>query len=227
VAPGEYVTILGSGLSSETGSASSLPLSTTLGQVQVTVNGRLAPLGYVSPTQINLLIPFETVEAFATFQVTNNSVASNQVTVYTNLTAPGVFTLTNLDGTYPAGIGPAAVLHADFSLVTSDNPAVAGETLLLYLTGLGAVTPTVADGAAGPSSPLSYANEYPGSIGIDVLDSTGVDMDATVSFAGLAPLYVGLYQVNFVVPSGLASGLAYVNVSTNEAYTSEAKLFIQ
>ena len=226
VAPGEYVTIFGANLSSETESASSLPLSTTLGKVQVTVNGRLAPLGYVSPTQINLLIPFETVEAFATFQVTNNNVKSNQVTAYTNLTSPGVFTLTNLGGTYPAGIGPAAVLHADYSLVTSASPAVAGETLLLYLTGLGAVTPAVADGAAGPSSPLSTATET-GSIGIDVLDSTGVDMNATVSFAGLAPLYVGLYQINFVVPSGLASGLAYVDVSTNEAYTSEAKLFVQ
>jgi uncharacterized protein (TIGR03437 family) len=228
VAPGEYVTIYGVGLSSVTESAQNVPFPTTLGQAQVTVNGRLAPLYFVSPTQINLLIPIATTENFATFQVTNSSGASNQVTVYTNLTAPGVFTLTNVDGTYPAGIGPAAVLHADNSLVTSDNPAVAGETLQLFMTGLGAVTPPVPDGAAASTTTLSYATEYQmGLISIDVLDQNGNDQNATVSFAGLAPGYVSLYQVNFVVPSGLASGPGLVNVSTNEAYTSEAILFLQ
>jgi uncharacterized protein (TIGR03437 family) len=228
VAPGEYVTIYGVGLSSTTQSAQSAPFPTTLGKTQVTVNGRPAPLDFVSPTQINLLIPFELSGAFATFQVTNNSVTSNQVTVYTNLTAPGVFTLTNVDGNYPAGVGPAAVLHADYSLVTTDNPAVAGETLQLYLTGLGAVTPVLADGAAASSTTLTYADEYQAeTIGVDVLDQDGNDLDATVSFGGLAPGYVGLYQINFVVPSGLASGPGMVNISTNEAYTSEAILFLQ
>jgi uncharacterized protein (TIGR03437 family) len=218
VAPGEFVTIFGVGLSSGTQSAHSLPLSNTLGNVQVTVNGRPAPLDFVSPTQINLIIPFETVESFATFQVTNNKVPSNQVTVYTNLTAPGVFT-------NPTGIGPAAVLHADYSLVTAKHPATAGETLQLYMTGLGAVTPPVADGAGATS--LSIAKEYPGSIAVDILDQTGVDTNASVTFAGLAPGFPGLYQINFVVPSGLASGPGTVDISTNEAYTSQAILFIQ
>ncbi len=226
VAPGEFVTIYGAGLSSVTQSAQTLPLPTTLGHVQVTVNGVAAPLDYVSPTQINLLIPFETTANYATFQVMNNKVASNQVTVYTNLTAPGVFTVPNNNGTFPIGIGPAAVTHLDYSLVTQANPAVAGETLVLYLTGLGAVTPAVADGAAGSSNPVSDSNET-GSIGIDLFDQSGVDTQATVSFAGLAPGLAGLYQINFVVPTGVASGLAYVDVSTNEAYTSEAKLFMQ
>jgi uncharacterized protein (TIGR03437 family) len=227
VAPGEFVTIFGAGLSSVTQSAQSLPLSANLGNVQVTVNGRPAPLDFVSPGQINLLIPFATSEPFATFQVKNNGSPSNQVTVYTNLTAPGVFTLTNLGGTYPAGLGPAAVLHADYSLVTADSPAIAGETLQLYVTGLGAVTPPVADGAAGPSNPPSTVNEYPGSILIDLFDQAGVDTYANVTFAGLAPGYPGLYQINFVVPSGVASGPATVGIQTNEAYTSEATLFMQ
>jgi uncharacterized protein (TIGR03437 family) len=225
VAPGEFVTIFGVGLSSVTQSAQTLPLSTKLGNVQVTVNGRLAPLDYVSATQINLIIPFATSEPYATFQVTNSSGKSNQVTVYTNLTAPGVFTLTNLDGTYPAGVGPAAVTHLDYSLVTPENPAVAGETLVLYLSGLGAVTPQIGDGVGASS--LTTANEYPGSIFIDVLDQNLTDEDANVSFAGLAPGFPGLYQINFTVPSGLASGPGTVDVQTNEAYTSEAILFLQ
>ena len=221
VAPGEFVTIYGSGFSSAPQSAQKLPLPTTLANVQVTVNNVLAPLDYVSPTQINLLIPFETTASYATFQVTNNRVASNQVTVYTNLTAPGVFT------SAPLGIGPAAVTHLDYSVVTPDNPAVAGETLVLYLTGLGAVTPAVADGAAGSSSPVSNSNEA-GSIGIDIVDQTGVDKDSPmVYFAGLAPGLAGVYQIDFVVPRGLAPGPGTVDVSTIEAYTSEAIIYIQ
>jgi len=229
VAPGEFVTIFGLGMSSSTQGAQTLPLPQTLGQTSVTVNGRAAPLLYVSATQINLLVPFATTESFATFQVNNNNALSNPVTVYTSPTAPGVFTLTGLNGvSYPAGIGPAAVTHLDYSLVTSTNPAVAGETLVLYLTGLGAVTPVVGDGVAGPSNPPSTANEFTSkAIGVDILDSNGVDSTATVGFAGLAPFFAGVYQINFTVPMGVASGEAYVNVSTNEAYTSEAKLFIQ
>jgi len=227
VAPGEFVTIFGLGMSSSTQGAQTLPLPKTLGQTSVTVNGRSAALLYVSPTQINLLVPFATTESFATFQVNNNNALSNAVTVYTSPTAPGVFTLTGLSGvSYPGGIGPAAVTHLDYKLVTSTNPAVAGETLVLFLTGLGAVTPPVDDGAAGPSNPPSTANEST-SIGVDIFDSNGVDSTANVGFAGLAPFFAGVNQINFTVPMGVASGEAYVNVSTNEAYTSEAKLFIQ
>jgi len=230
VAPGEFVTIFGLNLSAGTQSAQTLPLPTTLGNTQVMVNGQPAPLHYVSPTQINLLVPYATPQGFATFQVINNKVVSNQVTVYSALTAPGVFTLNSLDGgTYPSGIGPAAVLHADYSLVTQENPAVAGETLQLFVNGLGSVTPKVADGAAAPSSPLSYVDEYTsGALAMDILDANSVDTPVdTIPFAGLAPYYAGLYQINFVVPNGVASGIAYVNISTNEAFTQEAKLFMQ
>jgi uncharacterized protein (TIGR03437 family) len=227
VAPGEIVSIFGVGLAGSPQAAQTLPLPDTLGTTQVTVNGRPAPLLYVSSTQINLLIPFATSEPFATFQVTNNNVASNQVTVYTNLTAPGVFTFASLNGVnYPPGIGPAAVLHLDYTLVTSDSPAKPGETLVLYLTGLGAVTPPANDGAAGPSNPPSPADET-GSIGVDVYDSSGADTAATVGFAGLAPGFAGLNQINFTVPGSAASGMGYVDVSSNEGYTVEAKLFIQ
>ena len=223
VAPGEFLTLFGSSLSSTTLSAS-VPLPTTLGGVQVTVNGRPAPLSFVSPTQVNLQVPFATSESYATLQVSNNGAVSNSVTLYTSLTAPGVFTLTNNDGTFPPGVGPAAALHADYSLVTAEHPAKAGETLQLYVTGLGAVTPPVADGAAAPSSPLSMVNEI---ILVDILDQNFVDQQAEVSFAGLAPGFAGLYQINFTVPTGVAPGVAYLNVSTDEAYTSEAKLYME
>jgi len=223
VAPGEFLTLFGSNLSSTTQSVG-VPLLTTLGGVKVTVNGRPAPLSYVSPTQINLQVPFATSEPYATLQVANGDAISNQVTLYTKRSAPGVFTLTNNGGAFPPGIGPAAVLHADYSLVTADSPAKPGETLQLYVTGLGTVTPPVADGAAAPSNPLSMVDD---NVFIDIFDQNFVDTSANVTFAGLAPGYAGLYQINFTVPSGVASGIAYVDVSTSEAYTSEARLYMQ
>lgn len=226
VAPGEFLTILGSGLSSSTTQAQSFPLPTNLGGVQVMVNGTAAPIDYVSPTQINFIVPIGTSNnGFATFQVVNNGATSNQVTVYTNVTAPGVFSLTSNGGTFPAGIGPAAVTHANGSLVTPSSPAVAGETLVLYVTGLGATNPSVADGQPAPSSPLSYTVETPI---VEIEDqNANFYTSPNVTFSGLAPGFAGLYQINFVVPSGVPSGLQWVNVGTNEAYTSEAKIYMQ
>jgi uncharacterized protein (TIGR03437 family) len=213
VAPGEFVTLFVSNPSSVTLQAKSLPLQTNLGGVQVTVNGRAAPIYFVSPTQISLIVPYATTESFATFRVSSNGTLSNQVTVYTTPTAPGVYTLTQ------NGVGNAAALHADYSLVTQDNPAKVGETLQLFVTGLGAVTPAVADGTAAPSSSLSVVNA-------DV--AVFVDsQQAQITFKGLAPGFVALYQVNFVVPAGVSSGQVYVDVSTPDAYTSEAKLYVQ
>lgn len=224
VAPGEYVSIFGTGLSPSTLTAQSYPLQTNLGGVQVMVNGVAAPLDYVSPTQINLVLPVETptYNSFATFQVINNGATSNQVTVYTSGSAPGVFAITG------NGIGAAAVTHGDGSLVTQNSPAVAGETLVLYVTGLGSVSPSVPDGVAAPASPLSYATE---NIGIQIQDQDGnlypPDTPVTPSFAGLTPGFAGLYQINFVVPSGVPSGLQWINVGTQDAYTSEARIYMQ
>ena len=213
VAPGEFLTLFGTNLSSVTLQAQSVPLQTNLGGVQVTANGRPAPIYSVSPGQISVIAPYATTESFATFQVTNNGTPSNKVTVYVTPTAPGIFTLTQ------NGVGNAAALHADYSLVTQDKPAKVGETLQMFVTGLGAVTPAVADGAAAGSSQLSLVNA-------DV--AVFVDgQQAQVSFKGLAPGFVALYQVNFVVPAGVSSGQVYLDLSTPDAYTSEAKLYIQ
>ena len=194
IAPLEMVSLFGSGMSSGTAQAPSLPLPTNLAGTQVLINGTPAPLVYVSPTYITVLVPAaihpdpgEPDDApWATFQVVSNGAKSNSVTVRANFAAPGVFTaLEN-------GTGDGAVLHADYSPVNAAHPAVPGETVLIYLTGLGPVTPPVPDGAAAPASPLSNTNST-----VYVL----FDYEfATVSFAGLAPGYAGLYQVNAVVP---------------------------
>ncbi|HMD48862.1 MAG TPA: hypothetical protein VKG79_07180, partial [Bryobacteraceae bacterium] len=225
VAPGEYVSIFGTNFTSTAQSAQSFPFPTNLGNVQVMVNGVAAPLGYVSPTQINFVMPFATpIFSFAQFQVISGNTPSNMVTLYTAASAPGVFSLTNNGGSFAPGVGPAAVTHANGSLVTKSSPAVAGETLVLYVTGLGAVSPPVADGAAAPSNPLSYVVDT--DIGVDIEDQNfNRYTSPSISFAGLAPGFAGLYQINFVVPSGVPTGLQWVNVGTSDAYTSEAKIY--
>jgi uncharacterized protein (TIGR03437 family) len=218
VAPGEFVSIFGSGLATGVFTPSSLPLLTKLGGVSVTVNNRLAPLSYVSPTQINILMPIATSENFATFQVTNNGVVSNAVALYNRYAAPGIFTGS------PSGIGLAAVLHADFSPVTQASPALAGETVLLYATGLGAVTPVIADGVAAPSSPLSTVDR--GGVAVNLADQVGKGGLAAVAFSGLAPGFAGLYQINFKVPSGLTAGPVTIVISAAGSYTSEAITYL-
>ena len=209
-APGELVSIYGTfGVSTQVDSA--LPIPPLLGGVQVFVNGQAAPVYLVSQNQISALIPYEVAgESFATFQVVVNGSKSNLVTVYVDNSAPGIYTLTQ-DGT-----GAGAILHADYSGVSDKSPAKPGETVLMFMNGLGPVTPQVGDGVAASSSPLSVSDEFAG-IGVFLTD--GEDFTpATVLFASLAPGIAGLYQVNFTLPtSGLQDGDVQVVFDTNEA----------
>jgi uncharacterized protein (TIGR03437 family) len=228
VAPGEFVSIFGTNLSNSTQTAQSFPLPTNFGGVQVLVNGVAAPIDYISPTQINFVMPYGTPAfSFAQFQVINGSAQSNMVTLYTAASAPGVFSFTSSGGNnFAPGVGPAAVTHANGSVVTQASPAAAGETLVLYLTGLGAVSPAVGDGLPAPSSPLSHVVDN--EIGVDIQDTKfNLYPSTSITYAGLAPGFAGLYQINFVVPSGVPTGLQWVNVGTSDAYTSEAKIYFK
>jgi len=194
ISGGEFVTLYGSGLASTSAQASALPLPTTLGNVQVKVDGINAPLDYVSPGQINFIIPFAvSTYGIATIQVFNNGNQSNVVTEYTRPSTPGVFTSPS------GGIFDGLILHQDgFTPVSESNPAAPGETVEIFASGLGPVFPPVNDGSAPSNSTLSTTT-----------NEVSVEMggtSATVNFAGLAPGFVGLYQINVVVPSTLASG---------------------
>ncbi len=219
LAPGEYVILFGSGLASNA-QATTLPLPATLGGAGSTVDSTTAPLLGAAPTLLNIFLPNETpTYSLATFQVTANGSSSNQVTLYTASTAPGVFTST------ANGIGPADVFHGNYTYVTQSSPAVAGETLFFYATGLGATTPVVPDGAAAPSSPSAMVNDP--NLFVDIFDSNGNFNPVQIGFAGLTPTLAGVYQVNFTVPSGVASGIGYLEVSTTDGYTSEAKIYMK
>ncbi len=216
-APGELVNLFGTfGVATQT--APALPIPTKLGTVQVLVNGQAAPVYLVSQNQISALIPYEVAgESFATFQVTVNGTQSNAVTVYVDNSAPGIYTQSQ------NGVGDGAIQHSDGTVVNSSSPAKPGETVAVFLDGLGPVTPQVADGAAAPASPLSVSVEA-ADIAVFLFD--GEDFpEASVSYAGLAPYAAGLYQINFTLPSnGLNNGESTIFVGTNEAFNGMATI---
>jgi uncharacterized protein (TIGR03437 family) len=204
VAPGEFLTLYGSGLAPGSMSAPKLPLPETLNGVRVMINQVAAPINYVSPTQINVVVPYNGAGTIAHIQVINGNNSSNIVTELEGLTAVGAFT-NNPEG----GLGYAAARHSDYSVITKSSPAQIGETVSLYLAGMGAVYLPVADGAAAPSNPPSTTTAEPL---LFLLDSAGHYLQATVGFSGLAPGFAGLYQINFTVPSGLAAGNASLEI---------------
>ena len=212
LSPGELIVLTGTGLSSgPLQIASTATFPNKLNNVQVLIDGIAAPLYYVSPTQIAALVPYATSTfGIATVQVKNNGVASNIVTEFINSTTPGVLTS-------PAnGISDAAALHSDYSLVTESNPAKQGETVSIYLTGLGAVFPPISDGAPGSSDPSSLNNTT------NTIAALVGGQSATVLYAGLAPGYAGLYQMNITIPTGLTAGDNLLDIEGPDSYASEA-----
>lgn len=216
VAPGELITLYGTNLASST-TVASAPFPTQLGNVSVSINNRPAPIYYVSPTQVSVIVPYQTELTFANIQLTNGT-ASNKVQVFVNNTMPGVFSVP------PGGVGAAAVLHADYSLVSASNPAKVGETLQVFLTGLGTVTPPISDGAAGPTNPLSYADVFNNNNLLVWIDG----IQGTVTYGGLAPGLSGLYQINVTIPSGVSSGQdVYLGIDTPDSYAEQVTIRMQ
>jgi uncharacterized protein (TIGR03437 family) len=191
LSPGALATVFGSNFTG-TGVAAvgPLPLAASLGGVSVQVNGVAAPVLYASSNQINFQIPWETPTGSVTVAVGINGLASPAVNVTVQAAAPGLF----VQGSH------AIVQNSpDFSLNSASDPAKVGSTIVAYLTGAGAVSPQPADGVgAGSGSNLSTVTP--------TVTATIGGTTATVSFAGLAPSFVGLWQANIVVPSGLTQG---------------------
>lgn len=214
ISPGEFVSLYGSGLAPSTASAN-VPFPNILNGVQVLINSVLAPISFVSPTQISIVVPYGLdIDLAAQVQVLNNGSSSNVVSVSTGSTSPGVFTNNPV-----GGIGYAAALHSDYSLVSQASPAQIGETVSLYLAGMGLVSLPVANGTAAPSSPLSITTTTPV---VFLLDQSGNYKQAKVGFSGLAPGFAGLYQINVTVPSGLVTGDATLAVFGPDSATFEA-----
>ena len=201
ISPGSLISIFGSGLAAGLSVANSVPLSTALSDVNsVTINGMAAPLVSVSDGQISAQVPWEVVPGPATVMVNRTSSSSQPMPVQVNAFAPALITLnlgtlqalaTNGDGTLTASTGPLPGF--------SSHPATAGDTITLYATGLGTVSPLPLDGANSADTMRQVTTPPTVLIG---------GAPAQIAFCGLSPQFVGIYQLNVVVPGGIATGSA-------------------
>jgi uncharacterized protein (TIGR03437 family) len=172
-----------------------------LAGVSVTVNGIAAPLLYVSPTQLNIQIPYETATGTALLAVTNNN---GQVATYSfqvSASAPGLFTQ-NQQGTGP---------------ITATSSGGRGQEFALYVTGAGEVSPPIATGA------VPTGTQVP--VPLLAVSVTVGGVAAHLDYVGLPSWSVGTLQVNFTVPPNAPLGVQPVVVTVGSASSPAAATF--
>ena len=158
------------------------------GDATVNLNGFVAPLYYLSPTQINFLIPPNLLPGPTTLQLIVDGLAGPPVAITLGASAPALFQLDQQN---------VIATRADWSLITPAAPAQPGDVVVLYATGLGQVVPPVGYGETpGSAAPLAMLCQFQ-----VLLNGNPIDPGA-IAYAGVAPGFSGLYQVNLTLPSG-------------------------
>jgi len=211
IAPGGLMTVYGANLSDSEGQPGGLPLPAEFRGTRVLLGDQPLPILYASGGQLNVQVPY-TVPVNTEYQLTvarGETLSVPQQLVVASA-QPGIFTVNQ------RGSGQGSIMRSDqVTLAQAGAPAEAGETVVIYCTGLGAVTPAVKEGAPAPvTAPLATT--------VNPVAVTIGGKTAQVVFSGLTPGYAGLYQVNAVVPSGIAAGDAVPVVITVAGQTSPA-----
>jgi uncharacterized protein (TIGR03437 family) len=191
---GSIVTLLGGSFTHAPGQAANVsPVPTALNGVRVTANGIDLPILYASEFQMHVLCPQLAPGTPLSLVVVGSNGSSSPLSSTARYATPGIF---SLDG---SGTGQGAILIADTGTVAMEHvdgvasqPVNAGDFISIYATGLGPVTPNLPEGQPAPLNSLVYLTPK-----LDVLIN---GLATEVEFAGLAPGYTGLYQVNAKVP---------------------------
>jgi uncharacterized protein (TIGR03437 family) len=189
--PGSLQTMFGANLSTATATAASGTLPLTLGGVTVTIAGRQVPLLYVSPTQVNFQVPPDISLDRAEIIASQSATLLAKTALQVNSSAPGIFLQIQGDPTR------AAALNQDLTPNTPSSPASAGTYVLMFLTGVGAISPAIGAGQPAPFTPLSNAQL--------TVNATIGPQPVTIQFAGRAPGLLG-DQVNLLIPVDLPTG---------------------
>jgi uncharacterized protein (TIGR03437 family) len=212
ISPGEVVSIFGTAIGPQSALQLQLDSSgkvfTSLGNVQVMVSGHLAPLTFVSSTQINCVVPYEIVgisnPSVPSVQVRYSGQASNPIELTSALTSPAIFA-TN-------GTGQAAILNQDGSLNGPANPEAAGNIVSIFVTGEGQTSPPGVTGSVTCQSGCNTLQQIP--VPQQPVTAVVGNQPATVTFYGEAPgLVAGVLQVNLIIPAGTPPGAAPLAIS--------------
>jgi uncharacterized protein (TIGR03437 family) len=190
--PGGVVSIYGANLAQGTGTSNDPPFPAQSGGTQVILAGRSLPLRVTSAGLINAIVPYD-VPVNATHQLIIQSGAAYSVPVPVTIATAGPAIFADQSG---AGLVFDIQPDGTQFMVDADHPAAAGDTLVIYCAGLGAVDPPIPDGSAAPDSPPSNTT--------NTVAVTIGGQPATVGFAALAPATVGTYQIMVTMPDGVA-----------------------
>jgi uncharacterized protein (TIGR03437 family) len=229
VSPGEIATIFGNNIGPTNPASMTITagfVNTTLGGVSVTIDGKNAPMLYVSQNQLSVQVPYEVTIGAGKAVVVTNGVTTASSTVTTAATAPGIFTANG------SGAGQAAALTCSATtnvcaLNSINNLAKIGDIVTLYLTGEGIYnTPPLSgtlsdDGYIVPAnlSPLPQVTPAP----VVTIGGQAADVTNANYYAGPIPgSILGLLQINAVVPVGASTGVAVPVVVTIGANSTQA-----
>ena len=211
VAPGGLVSLFGWNLAPAELRAGHFPLAAEIGGVRLAIDGRPMPILYAGRTQVNALMPSAALGPSTVDLRTPEGTARAVLNVAA--LAPAVFTVT------ANGVATAAAIHVDGRLVTATAPALRGEWISVFATGLGKVLGSLADGAAAPLAPLfETATPVRATLGGTLVES---------SAAVLAPGYVGLYQINVRIPVTSATGTLGLQLGSGGATSVAVPLLVQ
>ncbi len=191
-APGALLSLYGSDFSLQTAAMVGYPLPRTLGETIVLINGIAAPLYYVSPRQINVQVPWESGTGDFYLQVQRGGEASNALRLRVESVYPSLFTFV-----YKSLELAAALNGLTNAVITTDNPAAANGIVSLYASGLGSLSGT------NPQSGQPFVGAA--QVGVTVAVKVG-GVAAKVMYAGAAPGFAGVYQVNAQLPADLTPG---------------------
>jgi uncharacterized protein (TIGR03437 family) len=204
VAPGALVSIFGSSLASALAVANSIPISTSLGNVNVTFNGIQAPLLFVSTGQVNAQLPWDVLSSgttgTASMVVTSNGQASTAVSVPVGPFSPGIFSSGTQAIAYGNSDGIIAAAPGAIPGLTT-HPAKINDptTLVILATGLGAVDPPVQTGNIPAADGKLHNTTTTPTVTVG-------NVAAQVFFSGISPQFVGVYQINIVIAPGTPTG---------------------
>jgi uncharacterized protein (TIGR03437 family) len=222
VAPGSYISIFGAALADTTlvYSTTYLPLSLSGVSVGFDVPGRRLSypgrIHFVSPGQVNVQVPWELAgEASVDMKVSLGDFSTSIVRVALNEYSPAVFEYTDPG----SGRLLTAALDQNFGLVSSANAVRRGSVVQIYANGLGPVDNRPASGDPAGGQPLSSCRVAP--------EVTIGGVGAPVQFCGLAPGFVGLYQVNATVPVDSPLGIQPLVMRVGGVTSKTASLPVQ
>lgn len=227
LAQGDIVALFGSQfLTGSPVAASSLPLSTTLGGLQVFLNDQPVPVYYASVGQINFQVPFNAQIGDGTLRVDSNGMRGNTIAINIAKSVPRLLRLNGNFGDYGIVTNPNNSLAIPSAL--GGIPAKVGAALVIYAIGFGPTSPSVDSGAGSPSAePLARLANHPKvCFSSPTPFNPGICVDPL--FAGLSPGFVGLYQINVVIPQGAPTGdIVPVTITTDDGTSNTIYIAVQ